>query len=82
LVLSTLTTARNADGHAVCEEAGYPEWNGTYNTLCFQNLNASNVAYKDLSPGNWINRQWMWMLCNEPYVLISTLIAPTGFSPC
>ncbi|KAL2265025.1 hypothetical protein VTJ83DRAFT_7535 [Remersonia thermophila] len=50
-----------------CESSGYPEWQGTHNTLCFQNLNASNVAYKDLSPGNWINRQWMWMLCNEPF---------------
>lgn len=30
-------------------------------------LNASNPLYHDLSPGNWINRQWNWMLCNEPF---------------
>ncbi|KAK4233586.1 hypothetical protein C8A03DRAFT_38691 [Achaetomium macrosporum] len=51
----------------MCESSGYAEWNGTYNVGCFQNLNASNVAYKDLTPGNYINRQWMWMLCNEPF---------------
>ncbi|KAL2132698.1 hypothetical protein VTI74DRAFT_3461 [Chaetomium olivicolor] len=50
-----------------CEAAGYPEWKGTYNVGCFQNLNPSNVAYKDLTPGNWVNRQWWWMLCNEPF---------------
>ncbi|KAL2022241.1 hypothetical protein VTK56DRAFT_5851 [Thermocarpiscus australiensis] len=50
-----------------CEAAGYPEWQGKYNVGCFQNQNASNVAYRDLSPSNWVNRQWMWMLCNEPF---------------
>ncbi|KAH6613652.1 peptidase S28 [Chaetomium sp. MPI-SDFR-AT-0129] len=50
-----------------CASAGYDEWKGASNTLCFQNLNASNVAYKDLAPDNWVNRQWNWMLCNEPF---------------
>ncbi|KAK3395055.1 peptidase S28 [Podospora didyma] len=50
-----------------CESAGYPEWQGKYNTGCFQNQNASNPAYHDLTPGNYGNRQWYWMLCNEPF---------------
>ncbi|KAI0002342.1 peptidase S28 [Xylariaceae sp. FL0662B] len=48
-----------------CEGYGY--FNGTYNTDCLQALNASNPIYHDLSPGNAGNRQWNWMLCNEPF---------------
>ncbi|KAL2162502.1 hypothetical protein VTH06DRAFT_7416 [Thermothelomyces fergusii] len=50
-----------------CESAGYPEWEGENNIECFKNLNPDNAAYKDLSVDNWINRQWNWMLCNEPF---------------
>ncbi|KAK0615372.1 peptidase S28 [Bombardia bombarda] len=50
-----------------CEGAGYPEWQGEYNTGCFQNQNASNPIYKDITPDNYGNRQWNWMLCNEPF---------------
>lgn len=50
-----------------CADSGYPEWQGKNNILCFQNENATNIAYKDLSPSNWVNRQWWWMLCNEPF---------------
>ncbi|KAK4033369.1 serine carboxypeptidase S28-domain-containing protein [Parachaetomium inaequale] len=72
-----------------CEAAGYPDWKGKFNVGCFQNLNASNVAYKDLTPDNYINRQWNWMLCNEPFewwqdgaplterTLVSRLVNPT-----
>lgn len=48
----------------VCESYGY--FTGEYNTGCLQNLNASNPIYHDLSVGNAGNRQWNWMLCNEP----------------
>ncbi|KAK4109669.1 serine-type peptidase-like protein [Canariomyces notabilis] len=51
-----------------CEGAAdYPEWKGQNNTNCFKNQDPNNVAYKDLSSGNWVNRQWWWMLCNEPF---------------
>lgn len=50
-----------------CESYGYPEWQGTYNTGCYQNQNASNPQYRDLSYDNPVNRQWNWMLCNEPF---------------
>jgi hypothetical protein len=50
-----------------CEAYGYSGFNGTYNTLCFQNLNGSNPIYKDLTVTNSGGfRQWVWMLCNEP----------------
>ncbi|KAF3071047.1 putative serine protease K12H4.7 [Daldinia childiae] len=48
-----------------CESYGY--FKGENNTDCFQSLNASNPIYHDLSPGNAGNRQWNWMLCNEPF---------------
>lgn len=67
-LLSSYCLRPSTNRVSVCESAGYPEWNGTYNTGCLQNQNPDNVAYKDLSPGNWLNRQWFWMLCNEPYV--------------
>ncbi|KAK3935105.1 peptidase S28 [Diplogelasinospora grovesii] len=50
-----------------CEPAGYPDWQGTYNTGCFQSQNSSNPAYHDLTLGNFANRQWNWLLCNEPF---------------
>ncbi|KAK3316878.1 serine-type peptidase-like protein [Apodospora peruviana] len=50
-----------------CESAGYSDWQGEFNTQCFRNQNTSNVAFNDLSVGNWVNRQWNWMLCNEPF---------------
>jgi hypothetical protein len=50
-----------------CESAGYAEWEGELNIECFKGLDPNNVAYKDLTPGNWVNRQWNWMLCNEPF---------------
>jgi hypothetical protein len=48
-----------------CEGLGY--FSGKLNTDCFQSLNASNPIYHDLTLGNAGNRQWNWMLCNEPF---------------
>ncbi|KAI2634610.1 serine carboxypeptidase S28-domain-containing protein [Xylaria nigripes] len=48
-----------------CESFGY--FQGEFNTECFQSLNASNPIYHDLTLHNTINRQWNWMLCNEPF---------------
>ncbi|EAQ84476.1 hypothetical protein CHGG_08490 [Chaetomium globosum CBS 148.51] len=39
-----------------CESAGYAEWEGELNIECFKGLDPNNVAYKDLTPGNWVNR--------------------------
>lgn len=51
-----------------CESSGYAGFEGEDNVLCFQNQNASNPIFHDLSVGNAYNRQWNWFLCNEPYV--------------
>ena len=50
----------------VCAEYGYPEWQDRFSTGCFQQQNASSLMYRDLSVKNRINRQWNWLLCNEP----------------
>ncbi|KAK5662263.1 hypothetical protein OQA88_8168 [Cercophora sp. LCS_1] len=62
-----------------CEPAGYPEWKGTYNAGCLQQSNGSSIMYHDLRPDNWINRQWNWMLCNEPFEFWQTA-SPRGRS--
>ncbi|KAH7109986.1 serine-type peptidase-like protein [Dactylonectria macrodidyma] len=49
-----------------CDSGPYDDWKGEYNIACFASLNSSNVMYMDLSPGNYANRQWTWLLCNEP----------------
>lgn len=46
---------------------GYPEFNGTYNTACFNTYNASSPLFSDTTLSNTIDRQWNWMLCNEPF---------------
>jgi hypothetical protein len=64
-----LPSWRNIEGTDIpedCEGYGYSEFNGTYNTECFKALDSQNVVYKDLSVSNAVNRQWMWLLCNEP----------------
>jgi len=48
-----------------CEGYGYFE--GTYNTECLNTYNASNPLFTDSSLANTNNRQWNWMLCNEPF---------------
>lgn len=65
-----------------CDSGPYDDWKGEYNIACFANLNSSNVAYRDLSPGNYANRQWMWLLCNEPYVLSLIFLFHLSLSSC
>ncbi|GAB1316460.1 hypothetical protein MFIFM68171_06670 [Madurella fahalii] len=50
-----------------CQYSGYPEWQGRNNTACFKNQDPDNLSYKDLSLDGFMNRQWYWMLCNEPF---------------
>lgn len=46
---------------------GYPEFNGTFNTKCFDTYNKTSPLFTDTSLSNTIDRQWQWMLCNEPF---------------
>ena len=50
----------------LCESFGLADFQGTYNTGCLQNLNASSAMYRDISPTNMISRQFWWLVCNEP----------------
>lgn len=49
------------------ESDHFPSFKGKYNVGCFQSSNASHPAYKELTVDNLYNRQWTWMLCNEPF---------------
>jgi hypothetical protein len=72
-----------------CESYGYFE--GTYNTECYNTYNASNPIFTDTSLSNTLDRQWQWMLCNEPFgywqtgapksrpSIVSRLITPEYF---
>lgn len=48
-----------------CEGYGY--FNGTLNTECFDTYNKNNPLFTDLTLGNTVDRQWNWMLCNQPF---------------
>ncbi|CAK7212297.1 hypothetical protein SBRCBS47491_001415 [Sporothrix bragantina] len=61
----------------LCQELGYTDFQGIYNTGCLQNLNATNAMYRDLSPDNAVSRQWWWLLCNEPLAWFQDT-APSG----
>lgn len=45
----------------------YPEWADPNTTLCLDSYNASSPMYTDTSLSNIIDRQWVWMTCNEPF---------------
>ncbi|KAJ5191835.1 Peptidase S28 [Penicillium cinerascens] len=47
-----------------CSSYGY--WTDPYTTACYDTYNASNPMYTDHSTGNTMDRQWQWLLCNEP----------------
>lgn len=47
-----------------CESYGYTD---EYELECFDTYNASMLLFTDLTVGNPGDRQWNWMLCNEPF---------------
>jgi hypothetical protein len=50
-----------------CEGYGYEDFNGTLNTACLNTYNASSPMYTDTTLSNTVDRQWVWMTCNEPF---------------
>ncbi|KAI3393116.1 hypothetical protein diail_4715 [Diaporthe ilicicola] len=50
-----------------CAGYGYDEWSDEYNFDCFDSYNETSPMYTDETVGNPLNRQWEWMLCNEPF---------------
>lgn len=41
--------------------------NSLTDTECFNTYNPENPMYTDLTVGNVYDRQWTWMLCNQPF---------------
>ena len=50
-----------------CAGYGYDVWSSDDSLGCFDSYNASSPIYTDLSVDNVADRQWEWMLCNEPF---------------
>jgi hypothetical protein len=48
-----------------CESFGYFE--GEMNTDCLDTYNPANPMFTDTSLSNTLDRQWVWMTCNEPF---------------
>ncbi|KAJ5107885.1 Peptidase S28 [Penicillium angulare] len=46
--------------------AGYGYWTSSTTTACYDTYNASSPVFTDLAVNNTIDRQWQWLLCNEP----------------
>ncbi|KAJ5766315.1 Peptidase S28 [Penicillium nucicola] len=46
---------------------GYGYWTDESTTACYDTYNASSPLFTDTSIDNAIDRQWNWLLCNEPF---------------
>ncbi|KAK4175357.1 putative serine protease [Triangularia setosa] len=60
-----------------CSNYGYEEWAQPNSTGCYDSYNKTSPFYTDHSVYNTFNRQWFWMLCNEPFFYWQTG-APSG----
>ncbi|MCJ1245001.1 hypothetical protein MMC30_002202 [Trapelia coarctata] len=47
--------------------AGFGYWTDPLSVACFDTYNASSPLFTDVSVGNSVDRQWQWMLCNQPF---------------
>jgi len=50
-----------------CAGYGYAEWQDPRSVQCFNTYNASSPMYTDTSLSNTYDRQWYWLLCNQPF---------------
>ncbi|KAK0708905.1 serine carboxypeptidase S28-domain-containing protein [Apiosordaria backusii] len=60
-----------------CSNYGYEEWAQPNSTGCYDSYNETSPFYTDYLVSNTFNRQWFWMLCNEPFFYWQTG-APAG----
>jgi hypothetical protein len=51
---------------ADCASYGYSEWTDPLDQGCFDTYNFSSPLFRDETLDNAIDRQWNWLLCNEP----------------
>ncbi|PYH99305.1 endoprotease endo-Pro [Aspergillus ellipticus CBS 707.79] len=47
--------------------ASYGYWSDEWSVACFDTYDASSPLFTDTSVGNAVDRQWEWLLCNEPF---------------
>lgn len=47
-----------------CQNFGYE---GERDLGCLNTYDANNLLFTDMTVNNAIDRQWNWMLCNEPF---------------
>lgn len=50
-----------------CASFGYEEFQGENNTYCFNTYDFNSPMFRDTSLSNTLDRQWVWMTCNEPF---------------
>ena len=51
-------------GYSDCQAYGYTD---EYETACMNTYDPTNLIFTNYTVGNPIDRQWNWMLCNEPF---------------
>jgi hypothetical protein len=55
-------------GGSYCYDTyGYECYNVSNSTWCFDTHDPTNPMFTDTSLSNTVDRQWMWMTCNEPF---------------
>ncbi|KAL3959550.1 hypothetical protein ACCO45_004667 [Purpureocillium lilacinum] len=59
-----------------CASFGY--WKDNNTVACYDSYNTELASYTDTSVNNTVNRQWMWYLCNEPYLRVVADLGPRG----
>ncbi|KAK3326997.1 serine carboxypeptidase S28 [Cercophora scortea] len=50
-----------------CGSYKYRDWSDPNSVGCFDTYNISSPYALDWAPNNTVNRQWMWMICNQPF---------------
>ncbi|KAK3369928.1 putative serine peptidase [Podospora didyma] len=48
-------------------DATYKDYKDPMSVGCLDSYNTSSPVFSDLRVNNTANRQWMWLLCNEPF---------------
>ncbi|KXX79502.1 putative serine protease EDA2 [Madurella mycetomatis] len=59
-----------------CNNYGYDDWSDPHSVACYDSYNETSPIFKDYSVGNRWNRQWFWMLCNQPFFYWQTGAPP------
>ncbi|TQV94337.1 serine peptidase [Cordyceps javanica] len=59
-----------------CASWGYSRWTDEMDVGCWVNDDFTSPVYRDTKVNNGQNRQWQWMLCNEPFEFWRTGGAP------